>query len=583
MNDSAETALAATVTRVRGGVILARALAKKRIGRVFTLSGGFINPVLEGLWECGLPTVNTPHEQVAGHMADAWARVTREPAVCLVGPEGFANAVPAMLEAYGERSPVIFITGSSTLKRRGAGGFKEIDDVRIAQPLTKLSLLVTDGRRIPEFVDQAYYAAISGAPGPVHLSVPTDVLYSSYDEAEAWGERPFDHAPRPPRRAWPDPEDLHRLAELFRKARRPLIIAGHGVSWANAGGELSCLANLRNVPVLNTPYHPKILKADDAAYMGLADIHLYPPAKLAFENSDLIVVIGCRLDNLLNFGNPPLFPTNVTIVAVNGSAAELVENHAADVQVLGDPKAILGELERVLAAERFCAEPAWLRSNAASRDAWIEQTRHKLRSDESHFGGGALHPLRLSTTLLEVLGDRDWLVIDGGDTHFWAEIALLAARKRLAGVLHPGPHSLMGVGVSFAITAKLCQQEGNVVLLTGDGAFLNGGLSIEAAFEENLPITVVVDNNSGLGSISQQQMRLFGSAFKTKFRDIPFHKMFEGLGGRGELVEEQDGLKPALERAIASGQPACVNVKTRSVASPLIEALTDRRAKASIE
>jgi acetolactate synthase-1/2/3 large subunit len=141
----------------------------------------------------------------------------------------------------------------------------------------------------------------------------------------------------------------------------------------------------------------------------------------------------------------------------------------------------------------------------------------------------------------------------------------------------------MGVGVSFAVTAKLAHPQANVVLLTGDGAFLNGGLSIEVAFQEDLPVTVVVDNNSGLGSISQQQIRLFGQPFKTQFRDIPFHRLFEGLGGYGALVDQPDELVPALERAIGSGRPACVNAKTFSVASPLIQALTDRRAKASIE
>ena len=121
--------------KLRGGALLARALKEKGVEHVFTLSGGFCNPALEGFMECQMPVVNAPHEQIAGHLADGHTRITRRPTVCLVGPEGFANAVPAMLEAGGERSPVIFVTGSSTLKRQGAGGFKEIDDVAIAAPL----------------------------------------------------------------------------------------------------------------------------------------------------------------------------------------------------------------------------------------------------------------------------------------------------------------------------------------------------------------------------------------------------------------------------------------------------------------
>ncbi len=118
--------------KVRGGTLLARALREKGVTQVFTLSGGFCNPALEGFMQCDIAVINAPHEQVAGHLADGHTRITRNPAVCLVGPEGFANAVPAMMESWGERSPVIFITGSSTLKRQGSGGFKEIDDVAIA-------------------------------------------------------------------------------------------------------------------------------------------------------------------------------------------------------------------------------------------------------------------------------------------------------------------------------------------------------------------------------------------------------------------------------------------------------------------
>ena len=177
--------------KLRGGQLLARALHEKGIERVFTLAGGFCNPAMEGFMECQVPVINCPHEQIAGHLADGHTRVSRQPTVCLVGPEGFANAVPAMMEAWGERSPVIFITGSSTLKRQGAGGFKEIDDVAIAAPLVKYSESITDGERISEFVDRAYKMATSGYPGPVHLSLPVDIMFSSFAPDAGLEERPF--------------------------------------------------------------------------------------------------------------------------------------------------------------------------------------------------------------------------------------------------------------------------------------------------------------------------------------------------------------------------------------------------------
>ena len=572
--------------KVRGGMLLARALHEKGISRVFTLSGGFCNPALEGLMECGIPVINTPHEQIAGHLADANTRITRKPTVCLVGPEGFANAVPAMMEAWGERSPVIFITGSSTLKREGSGGFKEIDDVSIAAPLTKYSASVTDGTRMFEFVDRAYKIALSGYPGPVHLSVPVDIMFSSFEEQAGQSERPFNRAPLPPARAWPRPDDLEAILAKVRVARRPILIGGHGVWWSGAADKLEQAGLALAMPVFNIPYHQKLLGEQSEVYMGLADVHQYAPSKNALADSDLTLVIGGRLDNQMNFGNPPFFPETTELVCINGSPEELELNRAADHTLLCDPGAFLDALCVLAEESTWSSSDSWLEKNRTLRGEWVDQmTVELVQSDQDD---ARIHPLQLALDVQQPLGADDWLVIDGGNTHFWSEIAINMAGwggQRLAGILHPGAFSMLGVGVSFALAAKLNHPGSQVVVISGDGAFLSGGLSVEAAFQENAPITVVIDNNGGLTTISQQQERLFGHDrhVATDFRDIPFHSLFEGLGGYGELVENREQLGPALDRALASGKTACVNVRTKGVISPIVLATTSKREKASIE
>jgi len=572
--------------KVRGGMLLARALHEKGISRVFTLSGGFCNPALEGLMECGIPVINTPHEQIAGHLADANTRITRKPTVCLVGPEGFANAVPAMMEAWGERSPVIFITGSSTLKREGSGGFKEIDDVSIAAPLTKYSASVTDGTRMFEFVDRAYKIALSGYPGPVHLSVPVDIMFSSFEAQAGQSERPFNRAPLPPARAWPRPDDLEAILDKVRAARRPILIGGHGVWWSGAADKLEQAGLALAMPVFNIPYHQKLLGEQSEVYMGLADVHQYAPSKNALADSDLTLVIGGRLDNQMNFGNPPFFPETTELVCINGSPEELELNRAADYTLLCDPGAFLDALCVLAEESTWSSSDSWLNKNRTLRGEWVDQMTAELaQSDQDD---ARIHPLQLALDVQQPLGADDWLVIDGGNTHFWSEIAINMAGwggQRLAGILHPGAFSMLGVGVSFALAAKLNHPGSQVVLISGDGAFLSGGLSVEAAFQENAPITVVIDNNGGLTTISQQQERLFGHDrhVATDFRDIPFHSLFEGLGGYGELVENREQLGPALDRALASGKTACVNVRTKGVISPVVLATTSKRDKASIE
>lgn len=571
--------------RIRGGALLARALKEKGVDHVFTLAGGFCNPALEGFMECQMPVINCPHEQVAGHLADGHTRITRKPAVCLVGPEGFANAVPAMLEAWGERSPVIFVTGSSTLKRQGAGGFKEIDDVAIAAPLTKYSVQITDGNRIGEFVDRAWRAATTGYPGPVHLSLPVDIMFSSFPADAGREERPFDRSARPVPRAWPEPVQLQEVLETVRNAERPVLIGGHGIWWSGGEAELGHAGTTLRMPIFNVPYHTKMLGEDCDAYMGLADFHQYHPSKPAIHEADVVVMVGCRLDNQMNFGNPPFIQAGTALICVNGSHEELDYNFGADMQLLSDPAAFLDALSGL--DRRW---DGWLELQRDRRADWVAEWSDHIAAETAAdtAGGRKMHPLQLALDVQAGMKDGDWLVFDGGNTHFWNEIAtnIAAARGRtLGGILHPGNYSLLGVGVSFALSAKHLNPDRTVVLVTGDGAFLSGGLSIEACFQENIPVVVVVDNNGGLDCISQQQERLFsnGKHYATDFRDIPFHAMFEGLGGHGELVTRREDLAGALKRAIASGKTACVNVKCRGVISPIVAATADKRDKASIE
>ena len=575
--------------RIRGGALLARALQEKGVEHVFTLSGGFCNPALEGFMECQMKVINCPHEQIAGHFADGHTRITRKPAVCLVGPEGFANAVPAMMEAWGERSPVIFVTGSSTLKRQGSGGFKEIDDVAIAAPLTKYSASITDGDRINEFVDRAYKIATNGYPGAVHLSLPVDLMFSSFPEDAGRQERPFDLTSQAPSRAWPDPSRLETVLKKLEAASRPVLIGGHGVWWSCAEADLEAAGRTLGIPIFNIPYHQKLLGEESEAYMGLADVHQYHPSADAFNESDLVLMVGARLDNQMNFGNAPLFPDTTELVCINGSHEEIDFNRAADFTLLSDPSAFLKALIALSDSPNFTGDRSWYNLNRKRRGEWVTKMLADVAEDANapEFGG-RIHPLQLAMDVQQAMGDEDWLVIDGGNTHFWSEIAVNLAGyqgKKLGGILHPGTFSLLGVGVSFAVSAKNIHRDKNVVLISGDGAFLSGGLSIEAAFQENRPITVVIDNNGGLDCISQQQERLFesGTHYATDFRDIPFHTMFEGLGGHGELVTRREDIVPAVKRAIASGKTACVNVKVKGVISPIVLATTSKRDKASIE
>jgi len=406
-------------------------------------------------------------------------------------------------------------------------------------------------------------------------------MFSSFEADAGLAERPFNRTARPVPRAWPDPQALDHVLGLVKQAERPVIIGGHGIWWSKAEAQLEVTGKALRMPVFNVPYHSKLLGEECEAYMGLADFHQYHPSKPAIHEADLVLMVGGRLDNQMNFGNPPFFPAGQTLVCVNGSHEELEYNQAADEVLLSDPGAFLEALAGV-----GRTWDTWFDLQRQRRAEWVDEWYDHIAAETAK--PGKMHPLQLSLDVQAQMGDEDWLIFDGGNTHFWSEIAVNMAGwrgQKLGGIMHPGNYSLLGVGVSFGISAKALHPDRNVVVISGDGAFLSGGLSIEAAFQEGLPITIVIDNNGGLDCISQQQERLFanGKHFATDFRDIPFHSMCEGMGGHGELVETRDQLAPALRRAMDSGKVAIVNVKCRGVISPIVAATSDKRDKASIE
>ena len=300
-----------------------------------------------------------------------------------------------------------------------------------------------------------------------------------------------------------------------------MLIGGHGVWWSGAERKLEEAGRKMGIPIFNVPYHQKLLGEECEAYMGLADIHQYPPSKYALHESDVVIMIGGRLDNQMRFGNPPFFPRSTQLICVNGSHEEILLNRAADFALLSDPGAFLDSLLGLYENGQWQLDRTWFDTNRMKRGEWVKETLANIPAPEET--GGKLHPLQLALDVQTALGDNDWLVIDGGNTHFWSEIAINIAGwqgQKLGNILHPGTFSMLGVGVSFAISAKLTHPKSHVVVISGDGAFLSGGLSIEAAFQEKLPIVVVIDNNGGLDCISQQQERLFNHRF---IRLMPCH------------------------------------------------------------
>ena len=570
--------------KLAGGHLLAKAMADKGIKRIFSVCGGFINPAYMGCEHFGIEVIGCRNELEAGFMAAAMARLTREPAVCLAEPSGFTNYISAVAEAHYTGDPVIFISASANSNNFDNAGFKEMPQANVVDCMTKYAIEVNDAQRIGWFFDKAYDIAINQPTGPVQLAIPTNFLFSGRVELEQRaGSRKFDTRRKKVHKPAPNPDDIAELVPMLRQARRPVIIAGPGTWFSHAEQELQALSARYGIPVLVPVTHLKLYDMSHEANMGIVDYHQNPCSRMIGAEADLVLLLGGRLDFPLNFGEAPLFNTDLKMIAVNPTARELSNNMLVDMRVCSDVQMFLKALLAESAA--FDVEDDWLKRIRRRRSESYAEFRPLLTSDDE-----PIHPLRLCYDALMSLGKDDIIVIDGGDIAAWFETAVglwaLEGRK-IKGIVSPGPWEQMGTGPAYATAAKMTYPDSKVLLVTGDGSLgLAPGLTpLETSIDHNAPVTIVVANNAQWGMIQSQQKAMWGRVSATSLRDVNYAAIFEGGGAHAERIAAPAQLMPAIKRALEKNDSisALLDVKTGAVTSPLTQGLVDMRIKTSIE
>ena len=570
--------------KINGGHLLAKAMADKGIKRVFSLCGGFINPIYMGCEHYGIEVIGCRNELEAGFMAAASARLTREPAVCLAEPSGFTNYISAVAEAHYTGDPVIFISASANSNNFDNAGFKEMPQADVVKCMTKYAIEVNDAQRIGWFFDKAHDIAKNLPSGPVQLAIPTNFLFSGKINLEQPdGFRKFDTRRNKVHKPAPNTDDIAGLIKDLKKAKKPVIIAGPGTWFGHAEKELESLSAEYGIPVFVPVTHLKLYDMAHATNMGIVDYHQNPCSRMIGEESDLVLLLGGRLDFPLNFGEAPLFNNELKMVAVNPTARELSDNMLADTRICSDIQMFL----KALSAESnvFGVESDWLERIRQRRIESYEQFRPLLKSDDQ-----PVHPLRLCYDALMSLGEKDIIVIDGGDIAAWFETAIglwsMEGRK-IKGIVSPGPWEQMGTGPAYATAAKMVYPKSKVILVTGDGSLgLAPGLTpLETSIDHNAPITILVANNAQWGMIQEQQKAMWGTVCATSLRDVNYAAIFEGGGAHAATITSPSDLGPAIETALKKNQSvsALLDVKTAGIKSPLTQGLVDMRVKTSIE
>ena len=519
-------------------MLAALALKAHGVDTIFTLSGGHVMPIYEGCRTEGVRVLDVRHEQAAGHAAEAWGRINRACGVALVtaGP-GVTGTVTAVANCRAAQTPLVVLGGARPLVQAEQLALQEFDQLSLFKPITKWAAVCAQPERIPEYVATAFRQALSLPRGPVYLELPMDVLFEEADEVDA---RPS----RSSARTFGDPREVMKAAELLNGAERPAVIAGSGIWWDGAWRQLAQFAENGRLPIFLNGSGRGALPPDHELFFQHA-------RGAAVAAADVVCVIGTTLDFRLRFGR---FADDAKLVHIHSDASELGRNRAPDAGIVGDSAAVLGILADGVKNVRIDREP-WLERLREAERAWWDEHRAEVESEAA-----PIHHYRLGKVLDEVLDPGTIVIGDGGDVV--AAVSRVLRIHRPGHWLDPGPFGCLGIGPPYALGVKAAKPDKQVVVIAGDGAFGLNGFEFDTLVRFGLPAVFVIGNDAGWGEIRIPQAGIYGedAGVAVDLAPTRYDKLTEAFGGHGEHVERPAELAPALERALASGQPAIVNV-----------------------
>ncbi len=544
-----------------GGVHVVEAARAYGVSTLFTLSGAHVFPVYDaavggkeavaaavdsGAAAAGGPLrlIDVRHEQTAVFAAEATAKLTRTPglAVLTAGP-GVTNGISAVTSAHFNGSPIVVLGGRAPDSRWGSGALQELDQPPLLAPITKLASTVHDPAGTGQALDAAFRLATSPHRGPVFVDVPMDVLFTpAQAAAPVGGSMPGDQ---------PDPDALTAVAELLAQARHPVLVIGGDV-WAD-GAEIAAArcARTLGLPVIANGMGRGILAADDPLLVTRA-------RSRAFGAADLVLVAGTPLDFRLGYG---------AFGGRDGApAAQVVHLVDSALEVARHLPLAIG-IGAALTATFDGLTQAWeQRTGRISYADWLGELRavadRARAADAADLGSTAdpIHPERIYGELVPRLAEDAVVIGDGGDFVSFAGKYVEPARP--GGWLDPGPYGCLGTGLGYAMAARIARPSAQIVLLLGDGAAGFSLMDVDTLVRHDLPVVMVVGNNSGWALEKHPMRFLYGYDVAAQLRPTAYDEVVRALGGAGESVSRPGDIGPAMDRAFAAGVPYLINVHT---------------------
>ncbi len=554
------------MSEMTGGELLLKCLKEEGVSTLFGILDGSFNTFLAKLDEYEMRFLNARHEAAAANIAEGYARIKGEPAVviCGIGP-GAANMSSGIITAYAEGTALIAISGQ---RRRNiiypdrGGSFQNVDLVGLFKPVTKWSEGLRDWRRMPELIQKAYRVATSGRPGPVYLEIPEDVMRSVGDPAtvNVWSKEQY----RMTSAGAGDPDLIEKAAEMLAGAQRPFLHAGVGVSWAEAWDEFVELGDYLSAGFSASLAARGVVPEDHPRYFHALNRDTLEEAR---SEADVVLAVGGRMGELDNWGKKPSWshPDEQIVIHIDSDPTSIGLNRPVSLGILGDAKAVLGKLLPAIKART---------SQKEESDRWAHYremtTVYEKERDESlETGMGQINSGQMIKAVRDFFPRNAITAMDGGNTSLW--IASFNPIYEPRSYLYTAKFGHLGTGLPYAIGGKLADPDRPVYLISGDGAIGFNIQELETAYRYNLPIIVIVACDAGWGMerSSQAFAQLDGMVETELSPDTRYDVIAQGFGCYGEKIDNLEDLKPALERAVASGKPALIQVMVDQFANLL--------------
>ena len=555
------------MTKITGSDLIIKCLKMYGVDTIFGIAGDHILHLLDKLIDQDFRMIDGRHEAASVHMANAYSRILRKPGVVMSTTPGHANALAGLANAMHSEAPVINIAGSADSSNIGRGAMQEFDQIGIANPVTKGSWEIPSVERIPEYISLAFRTAMEGRRGPVHLTIPHDLQEaevneevftrfkkSSLDDNDNW-------------LTYPNPTQVNKCLNLLSKAKKPMIIAGLGAGATVSEKDLDKFLLNTNIPFMGVDTGRGLVGDSHPNSLGIGYIPLNKAAQ-RLDECDVVLLLGVKLDYQLGFGGSPPFNKEAIIIIVDPEISQINRPRTVSLAINSDVGSFVEKISGK--SEEFEWQNSdWVKSLKETKKAYLDEM------DNLADNSLPMHPMEISKAIRESIDQDTFVVFDGGDYCHYSR-ATVPIENYLR-TMYVSSFGMIGVGLPYAIGAKAALPDKKVVLVVGDGSLGFHVPELDTSVRHNLPVTIVVGNNSLWGIDYWIQKGLYNRDVWTKLDQTNYELIAKGFGANGAIVDNPVDLKKEIQKSLNSNKISLINAVVKKISSPVADAAVTRK------